>query len=83
MQLTVKSCTNPIWADEAKTEITCTVQFNELPSPLPFNAMASDPEPHGKKLFADLVAGKYGPIGAYVPPPAPPAAVRRGPTVVS
>ena len=38
---------------------------------MPFAAMANDVEEHGRELYANAVAGKYGPIAAYVPPPAP------------
>jgi hypothetical protein len=34
---------------------------------LPFTASASDVEPHGRAIFKDLVAGKYGTIAAFKP----------------
>ncbi|MBK3786501.1 hypothetical protein G3A43_40590 [Paraburkholderia aspalathi] len=34
--------------------------------------MASDPEAHGQQIFAELTAGKYGPIGPYVVSGLPP-----------
>lgn len=68
---TVTTVSNPVWGDAEKTQILCTVTFAEIGTPMPFNAMASDPEPHGAKLFADLIAGKYGAIAPYVAPAAP------------
>jgi hypothetical protein len=38
---------------------------------LPFTADQNDVEAHGRAMFADLVAGKYGPIAEYVPPSEP------------
>jgi len=70
MIATLTSVTNPRWADEEQTIIDCeitTTQFGD--EVLPFCASAKDPEPHGRAIFADLLAGVYGPIGAYVPPP--------------
>jgi hypothetical protein len=40
---------------------------------VPFTAAAEDPEPLGRALFAAAIAGEFGPIAEYVPPPpAPP-----------
>lgn len=63
------ACTDPRWADAAMTTITCTVDFFDEIGPRPFNAMAMDPEPRGRALWAELNAGVYGLIAAYVPPP--------------
>ena len=72
MNAQLTSLTNPRWADADQTLIDCeitTSQFGE--EILPFTASANDPEPHGRSIFADIVAGKYGPIAEYVPPPEP------------
>lgn len=70
---TLTSCTNPAWADAAHTMITCMVEFKELPpGPYKFLASPNDVESHGPEIFSDLLAGKYGEIGAYVAPPARP-----------
>jgi hypothetical protein len=47
-------------------EIT-TSQFGD--EVLPFTANLNDCEPHGRAIFADIVAGFYGEIAGYVPPP--------------
>lgn len=70
MALIIVSCVRPRWGNAAKTEIICTVEFEGLP-PVEFNAMAMDREAHGKELHARLMAGEFGPIGPYVPPPVP------------
>jgi hypothetical protein len=60
--------TNPVYASADKSQIHCMVQFVGFASPLPFSAMANDSTEHGPQIYADLVAGKYGSIGPYVPP---------------
>ena len=56
----------PIYADANNTSIRCQVKFDAYQDYLPFIASNSDPVAHGQEIFADLVAGKYGAIGAYV-----------------
>jgi hypothetical protein len=67
----VEAVSNPVWADAAETSIDCSVKFAEFPQPVPYTAGPSDASPHGTKLRADLLAGIYGPIGAYVLKAAP------------
>lgn len=72
MQTQLTSLANPVWANAEQTAIDCeitTSQFGE--EKLPFTASQNDVEAHGRGIFADIVAGKYGPIGEYVPPPEP------------
>ena len=59
---------SPIYASADKKSIACEVTFTHLLNPVPFVAMDNDPEPHGRQLFADLVAGKFGAISLYAPP---------------
>lgn len=83
MKLTLTSCTAPVWGNEAHTSIHCTATFKEIGKPLPFTAMASDPEAHGQDLWKRLNAGEFGSIGAYVAPaPKPAPAGGSGPRVV-
>jgi hypothetical protein len=70
MQSQLTSLTNPRWADEANTMIDCEITTSQFGDEvLPFTASANDVESHGREIFADIVAGNYGEIGAYVPPP--------------
>lgn len=69
MQAVLTSVTNPRWANVDQTMIDCqitTSQFGE--EVLPFTANQNDVEAHGRKIFADLVDGRYGPIAEYVQP---------------
>jgi hypothetical protein len=70
MQAILTSLSNPRWSNEDRTTIDCEVttsQFGE--EILPFTADKNDCEAHGRAIFADIVAGKYGEIAEYVPPP--------------
>lgn len=40
---------------------------------MPFTAAAEDPEPMGRALFAAAVAGEFGPVADYGPPPPAPS----------
>lgn len=64
--------TNPRWADAAQSCIDCDVFFEALGQIVPFTASPNDTAEHGRQIYADCVAGVYGPVGAYVPPPPPP-----------
>jgi hypothetical protein len=68
---TVESITNIVYRTEDKQLINCKVKFAEFNEIMPFTANATDPEDHGVSIYNDIVAGKYGPIGDYVPPPEP------------
>ena len=66
MQSQLTSLTNPRWANAEQTMIDCeitTSQFGD--EALPFTASASDVEAHGRAIFADIVAGQYGPISEF------------------
>jgi hypothetical protein len=67
MQAILTSLTNPVWADAEHTKIDCVITTSQLgDEQLPFTASTDDVEAHGRAIFADLVAGKYGAIGEYV-----------------
>lgn len=57
--------TNPQYANAEKTMINCLVKFDGFAGLLPFTASASDCEEHGKKIFAELLAKKWGDIKPY------------------
>jgi hypothetical protein len=73
MQALLTSLQNPVWSNAEHTRIDCiitTSQFGD--EALPFTADSNDVEPHGRAIFAQIVAGEFGPIGEYVPPPPQP-----------
>ena len=79
MQAILTSLTNPVWSNETHTTIDCVITTSQFgDEQLPFTADPNDVEPHGRAIFADIVAGVYGPIGEYVPPVLQPQPVSTG-----
>lgn len=72
MYIKITSVSEPQWFDSDKTAVLCVIT-NEIygDEKLPFLATGTDPELHGRELFADLVAGKHGPIAEFVPAAVP------------
>lgn len=74
MQAFLTSVSDPVWANNEHTIIDCVITTSQFgDEKLPFSARPDDVESHGRALFADLVAGKYGTIGECVKPPVEPA----------
>lgn len=72
MQTILTSLLNPRWANADQTQIDCEITTSQFDNEvLPFTANANDVEAHGRAIFADIVAGKYGSIAEYIPPPEP------------
>ncbi len=66
----VLSVTNTVWANAEHTAVDCDVLFDQFaPEVLPFTATPTDTTDYGPQIFNDCVAGVYGPVGEYVPPP--------------
>lgn len=65
--------TNPVYASADRQQIQCMVSFNGA-APVPFMAMPNDPVAHGSQIYANCVAGLYGPVGPYVAPTPSPQA---------
>jgi hypothetical protein len=75
MQAQLTSLTNPRWANAEQTMIDCEITTSQFGDEvLPFTANKNDCEAHGRAIFAGIVAGAYGEIAEYVPPPPPEAA---------
>lgn len=69
MQSILTSVANPRWVNAEKTAINCQITTSQFGTEiLPFTANQNDVEAHGRAIFADLVAGKYGLIAEYIPP---------------
>ncbi len=49
--------------------INCLVHFEGFNDFIPFTASPDDPEEHGRHLYADLKAGKYGPVTPFTVTP--------------
>lgn len=62
---------NPKWVDGEHKRIDCEVNFRHIGFEewSPFTADPSDFMPYSKQIFDECVAGVYGPIQEYEPPP--------------
>lgn len=63
----ITNVTSPEWANSEHTLINVTVTHSEF-GVIPFSASPDDVETHGRGIFADAVAGKFGVIAEYVAP---------------
>lgn len=79
----VQKISNPVFANSENTKIDCLVKFDTVELEIPFTADKHDVEIHCRAIYDALMAGEYGPIGAYVPPPEPVIPTQAGPTVVA
>lgn len=60
------SVTNAHFADLTHTSIIMDVEFEGM-GVVPFTATPDDVEEHGRKLYTEAIAGKFGGIVAFVP----------------
>lgn len=67
--LTVQYAKDPIYATENGSTIQLTVKFEEFNEEMPFGANVNDPMPYGVDLFNRAIAGEFGEIAKYIPPP--------------
>ena len=68
MKFTIESVTDLTWQSNDRTGIQCQVKFAEFNNTLPFCAMPTDVEEHGRFIFNQAVGGAYGAISDYVSP---------------
>jgi len=63
------SVTNPVWANAENNVFNCIVNFVDVGT-VPFSASPLDTSnPSSITIYDECVAGDYGPIAEYVPPP--------------
>jgi hypothetical protein len=62
---------DPRWANAERTMIDLTIKWEGINEEYPFTASPNDVEAHGRAIFAAAVAGEYGTVAEYLPPPAP------------
>ena len=62
----ITNVTNPAWANAEHTRVNATVTHSEF-GIISFSASPDDVEAHGREIFADAVAGRFGAIAEYVP----------------
>jgi hypothetical protein len=66
---TTENVKNQIYTNDIGDSINCDVLFQGSTDYIPYNATSYDPEPYGVELYNQLVAGDWGPVAPYVPPP--------------
>ena len=59
------SAKNPVFSSADKSSIDLLVMFDTL-GEVPFTAHRDDVEEHGRVIYADALAGKFGDIAPYV-----------------
>ena len=73
----------PIYADGSGDNINCDVKFDTFVSYLPYTASKYDVEQQGRDVYNSLVAGEWGPISPYIPPPPAVVIEQDGPNIVA
>ncbi len=68
--MNIITATTPQWANAEQTAINLDVNFEGI-GVIPFTASPTDPEAHGRELFARATAGEFGSIAPAPQPPAP------------
>lgn len=59
------------WIDAEHTMFDCTVKYAEFNEELPSSINAIDPYAHINEIWTKGIAGEYGVIAEYEPPPVP------------
>ena len=78
---TIQTVTALVWTDASQTNFKCNVKYAEFDEVLPVGVTATDRYAHIQTLWANGLAGTYGPIAPYVALPEPgPAVAQPQPT---
>ena len=70
---TVETVTDLKWCDAEQANIECQVKYAEFNEIHPTGVNGTCQDRHIKEIWTKALAGEYGVIAAYVPPPLPPA----------
>ncbi|EJF3855581.1 DUF4376 domain-containing protein, partial [Salmonella enterica] len=65
--MNIISARNGVYTENG--DINSEVHFSGFDDFIPFTASPDDPEAHGRQLYADLKAGKYGPVTPFTVTP--------------
>ena len=63
------SVREPRWSAADRSSIDCLVKFEHLPREASFTASPYDCAPHGQEIYRRCVAGEFGDIAPFQPPP--------------
>ena len=67
----------PSWANAEHTLLDVTLETDAY-GEIPFSASPDDVDAHGREIFADAVAGRFGAISEYVAPAKTPEQIIEG-----
>lgn len=73
----IKNVKTPQWSNAEHTLLDVTLETDVF-GEIPFSASPDDVEAHGREIFADAVAGKFGVIAEYVAPAKTPEQIIEG-----
>lgn len=65
--MNIISATNGVYTENGN--IDCEVHFEGFDDFIPFTSSPDDSEEHGRQLYTDLKAGKYGPVTPFTVTP--------------
>lgn len=65
----IQTARDPKYMNEQGDEIDLIVKFDEMENELPFTARPVDSQDYCTELFNNAVAGLYGDVAPYIPPP--------------
>jgi len=68
---TIEYVKNLQWENAEHTLFSCIVKYEEFNEEHPSGINATDPYPHIHEIWTKGIAGEYGEIAEYVPPPPP------------
>lgn len=68
MMFIVEYVKQPIYITEDLNFIHMLVKFKEFPEEVSYIAAFNDPEEHGRQLYTNAVAGKYGAVAPFRKP---------------
>ena len=70
----IKNVKTPQWSNAERTLLDVTLETDVF-GEIPFSASPDDVEAHGREIFADAIAGKFGAIAEYIVSPSSPRIV--------
>ena len=73
------SVRNLVWVNPEQTMFNCTVDFEGV-GEVEFSCSVSDSVDHAQEIWAKAMAGEFGEIAAYVPPPPQPESTATPPS---
>lgn len=71
MNNTFISAKDPRWADTEHNAIDLIAKFSNISEEVPYTARPNDVEQMGRDIYNRALAGDFGSVAEYIPPPPP------------